>query len=414
MPRYSLQHVENDVLLRDLSALVAQDRATTAMLLAHLAEVKERKLYRGAAQPNMHYYCVNVLRFSEDAAHKRLQAAGAARRFPVIFDALADGRLHLSGVCLLAPHLLPENADELILAAFGKTKAGIEKVLADKFPQPDVPEMVQPIGVPASATSVLPGPGPKTAPGQFFESSSQALTGSEASGSRAATSAEDAPQVHSSRAEGQVAAPEYPRVKPLSPQRYALQVTLDEQTHDLLREAQDLLAATEGGRQISNVLRHALDHFVRHLRQRRFAETARPQRSTRKPKSVRTIPAEMKRAVRTRDEGRCTFMSEKGERCPARSGLEHDHIVPVAKGGDTTVENLRLRCRAHNQLAAEQAYGAEFMQAKRVAAQSTSKAKKKTQVTRDMPRIEPAARAAIHEKAFEAVPWLRQHSAPAP
>lgn len=117
MHKYTLGHVANHVLLRDLTALVAQDRATTASLLAHIAEVKERKLFRRPGQPNMHAYLVNVLRLSEDAASKRLQAAGAARRFPVIFDALADGRLHLSGICLLAPHLLPENADELINGA---------------------------------------------------------------------------------------------------------------------------------------------------------------------------------------------------------------------------------------------------------------------------------------------------------
>jgi hypothetical protein len=42
-----------------------------------------------------------------------------------------------------------------------------------------------------------------------------------------------------------------------------------------------------------------------------------------------------------------------------------DHIVPIARGGRSTLENLRLLCPAHNQFAAEQELGAVFMAAKR-------------------------------------------------
>ena len=48
--------------------------------------------------------------------------------------------------------------------------------------------------------------------------------------------------------------------------------------------------------------------------------------------------------------------------------LEFDHRVPVAQGGQGTVENVRLVCRAHNQYAAERAFGADFIHAKRRAA----------------------------------------------
>ena len=48
---YSLSHLSDQALLRDLAALVTRDRATTADLLAHLAEVDARKLYLPAAHP---------------------------------------------------------------------------------------------------------------------------------------------------------------------------------------------------------------------------------------------------------------------------------------------------------------------------------------------------------------------------
>src|SRR5881409_3547067 len=139
MQRYSLSHVSDQALGRDLAALVARERAATADVVAHIAEFDARKLYLPAAHPSMFAYCLGELRLSEDATSKRIQAVRAARRCPAVLAALAEGRVHLSGICLLAPHLTPENAAELLAAATHKTKAQIEQVMAERFPQPDLP-----------------------------------------------------------------------------------------------------------------------------------------------------------------------------------------------------------------------------------------------------------------------------------
>ena len=68
---------------------------------------------------------------SEDAAFKRIRAARTARRFPAIFAAVADGRLHLSAVVMLAPHLTEDTVDELLTAAIHKSKSEIEELLAE-------------------------------------------------------------------------------------------------------------------------------------------------------------------------------------------------------------------------------------------------------------------------------------------
>ena len=64
MPTYSLSHLSDYVLLRELEELVAQDRATTAQMLVHIAEIDARKLYLPAAYPSMYTYCVHELRLS--------------------------------------------------------------------------------------------------------------------------------------------------------------------------------------------------------------------------------------------------------------------------------------------------------------------------------------------------------------
>jgi hypothetical protein len=58
-------------------------------------------------------------------------------------------------------------------------------------------------------------------------------------------------------------------------------------------------------------------------------------------------------------------VSESGRRCAARRGLEFDHVKEYARGGEATVDGIRLRCRGHNQYTAERTFGAGFMKHKR-------------------------------------------------
>src|SRR2546425_6798408 len=116
MDAYSLSHLSDRALELHLAEIASRDRAITAALLAHIAEFDSRQLYLPAAYPSMHAYCVHALRLSEEAAFKRMRAARTARRFPVIFTAIAEGRLNLNSVILLAPHLTDESAGELLAA----------------------------------------------------------------------------------------------------------------------------------------------------------------------------------------------------------------------------------------------------------------------------------------------------------
>ena len=78
----------------------------------------------------------------------------------------------------------------------------------------------------------------------------------------------------------------------------------------------------------------------------------------------RCVPAAVRRAVYLRDDARCSFVSHEGRRCDARALLELDHAVPWAKLGDAGVDNIRLRCRAHNQWHARECFGARHIEAK--------------------------------------------------
>jgi hypothetical protein len=108
--------------------------------------VDERGLYRPAAYPSMVAYCIGELRFTEEAARKRIHAARTARRFPALLPAVADGRLSLSAVVTLAPRLSPENVAELVAAAAHRSRFELDRLLAERFPRLDVPTQVVPLG----------------------------------------------------------------------------------------------------------------------------------------------------------------------------------------------------------------------------------------------------------------------------
>ena len=129
---------------------------------------------------------------------------------------------------------------------------------------------------------------------------------------------------------------------------------MSRETHDKLREAQDLMRHRVPNGDVAEIFEQALTLLLDDLRKARFASTVRPR--TISKSTGRQIQAAVKRAVWARDHGRCAFVGSQG-RCTERGFLEYHHLVPFADGGLATVDNLELRCRAHNAYEAERWFG---------------------------------------------------------
>ena len=351
-----LSRLSDSRLLEATAALARQRDSQTALIVAHLAVIAARKAYRPLGHSSLHRYCVYVLHLSEHSAYKHVWAVRFARRFSPVLDAIAEGRVHLAGVCELARRMTPENATELLEAATHRTRREILAMLAERFPKPDLPTLV--MAVPDSPEAAAPAAGPTSEPQEVKPATSKLAPGQVFATGRSTQCG----QFHNR-------GPGPPRVAPRAPGRFALQVSISQHAHDLLRRAQELLAHARPGCDVEQVLELALSELVRKLDQRKYGETDTP-RPRRSSGDSRTIPAEVRRQVAVRDDKRCTFVSDTGERCAERALLEFDHEIPVARGGKSTVANVRLRCRAHNQLAAEQVYGEGFMREKREHAQA--------------------------------------------
>jgi hypothetical protein len=146
-------------------------------------------------------------------------------------------------------------------------------------------------------------------------------------------------------------------VRPLAPERYEIRFTASGEMREKLRVAQDLLGHAIPSGDIAKVFDRALTLLVADLSRKKFAATGRPRRSRGQSDGSRNIPAEVKRGVSARDGWRCAFVAPNGRRCEERRFLEFHHVVPFAAGGKPTVDNIQLRCRAHNGYEVDRFYG---------------------------------------------------------
>ena len=139
-------------------------------------------------------------------------------------------------------------------------------------------------------------------------------------------------------------------VAPIAPKRYLMRITIDGNTHDKLDRARALLRHQIPDGDPAAIVDLALTALIEKAERTKFAATNRPSaRTVQAPStpSSRHIPAAVRRTVWARDESRCAFSGTDG-RCRETGFLEFHHLVPFAAGGPSTVDNLQLRCRAHN------------------------------------------------------------------
>ncbi len=324
-----LASLPDDQLLSRLHTLVRRGNAVEAELLGHLGEVDTRRLYLGEGCSSMFAYCVRVLHFAESAAYKRIAAARAARRHPAILEAVRCGDLHVTGVSLLAPQLDSDNADDWIAVARHQTADAIRRLLADRQPKPDVPTSVRRV----------PTKEPENASG--------------------AEHRRTAPVPSTSACEPRT---ERARTEPLGGERYCVRFTADAALHAQIDELRALMRHQIPDGDVGKILARAVTVLLEQVRKRKLGQTDKPRPA--KPageRPSRHVPARLRRAVSRRDGARCTYVSPGGRRCEAREFLEFHHVDPWACSRVHAMENLTLRCRAHNQYAATRDFGERHM-----------------------------------------------------
>jgi hypothetical protein len=293
-----LSQMSESELLDHFETLVARDRRTTTQLLVAIAEIDERKLWAGHAFPSMFAFCVERFHMSEQVTAKRIWAARTARRFPLVLEMVERGELHLSAIHLLARHLTAENCRDVLQRATHKSSREVERLVAALAPRPDVASSVRALPRAVVDTSQVASAWEGAATRSALETSqvgagvgsagttrsfldpaegvASAAASSDASGPAAATGMESGPV--QPRGGSPVSAPARP-ITALSPRRYKIEITVDEETHDKLRSLQDLLGRSQVGRDPAAIISRAIDILLVDTLKRKAATTDWPRQA---------------------------------------------------------------------------------------------------------------------------------------
>ena len=152
--RYRLVALGNDALVAALARLVRRENELLSDMLAHLAELDERRLYLELGFSSMFAYCTEALGLCKSSAYRRIAAARVCRQYPEVFVRVAAGVLQTSVLAALARYLTSENAAGLFEACSGKSCEQVEELLACRFPKPDVADSVR--RLPARPSAAVP------------------------------------------------------------------------------------------------------------------------------------------------------------------------------------------------------------------------------------------------------------------
>ena len=308
-------------LLKLIPAKVKTEREATAAVLELLAEIDSRKLYLKEGYNSMYSYLTIGLSYSEGAAQRRIECARALRSNDKVKDKLRSGDVSLTTLSMVSREMLKKDKPELLEEISGKSKKEVEQILfKDKPAGSKTKESITTIKV--KTEEETPAPLFST---PLFDSTNQGFE-------------------NRHRQDGKVEA------------RLKLSFSVPEEARSLIEEAKQVLSGRlPRGASLEELFVAGLESI---LNEHKKKTKALGTRKSREPKKrTRHIPNDIRKAVLERDKYQCTYVGENGKACCSNWNIEVDHIVNFAEGGEHTVENLRVLCRPHNQLLAEQKFG---------------------------------------------------------
>jgi len=335
----NLRAISDKALLQNTKSLVQNEREITLSILHHLREVERRSLYALLGYSSLFEYALRELRYSEGSAQRRISSMRLIKELPELEEKIESGVLSLTALSQAQVFFRQEGIrdevqkKDVLLNLENKSKREIEKELVARSFEPT--RLVQ------------------------------------------------------------------EKLRPVSPEYTEIKILVNGETMEQIEELRNLLSRSQHGITVREILQYALTETLnrelpkapKSARARKapmFLESVevltpddpwasdtglkpstlvdkKPKPELPPPvavaKSSRYISQNTKREVWYRDKGQCTYVETNSKkRCSCKYALEFDHITPHALGGSNLTDNLRLRCRAHNQLAAIETFGQSKMQ----------------------------------------------------
>jgi 5-methylcytosine-specific restriction endonuclease McrA len=351
---------------KELASMLQRERGGLVDFLLAFSDFHAKKRWRELEYASGFAYLRGELKLSEGAAYNRIVAAELIHGVPEVAAALLSGALCFSTVSQVAKVVTPENKDELLPRFFRLSRSQAEQLAVSLRPVAVIPvrevvTAVRPASAAARAAAALTAPAEAAGAATAAAPETFRLHLGEVAAGMDGGPGTQLHQVKSPLPSGCESQPEPPRdeIEPLDAQLARLHVTVSRRLLEKLDAAKDALAHACPGATAADIFERGLDLVLdQHAKRKGLVETPRKEP---RPSSTDAVPAHVKRAVWLRAGGRCEWVLPSGERCDSTRKLEYDHILALALGGKSTIENVRLACRPHNLLAARQAFGDEVM-----------------------------------------------------
>ena len=135
----------NQQLVSDLRLLVKQERRITREILEKIAVADERRLYAELGYPSLLAWLVDDLKYTKQAAYRRIEGARLLRSVPVTSALVETGQVNVTTLSMLGTAirqeekrskmpLLAEKKRELVAKIEGKSCEEADRVIAVEFP----------------------------------------------------------------------------------------------------------------------------------------------------------------------------------------------------------------------------------------------------------------------------------------
>jgi hypothetical protein len=382
-----VRQMKDEDLISRLADCAQQERELTAQIIVCLSELASRKLFIAAGFSSLYDFCRYGLNFSRGKAYKRTKAALLVTLFPQLIDYLMSGELTESHLCIISGKLTQANFDVVVtsVSTLSKRQAMLFMARIDGAGNFYAREPEINLTIPCSekllekldrAREIMGIDRRGKSLSVLLEDMvelylhihdpylkaqrSAARQEKKESKKRALEDLQSQREESESLHPGMTGEVETTREKKEEKQHPGMtgegQAVIESEALYPGMTVESSSMIEQAKRQQHPGMKEDADHDAAFLN---LAASGSEEKS-----SSRYIPAQVRHAVMLRDGGRCTFVAADGRRCEEVSGLEFDHVHPFACGGGHDMNNLRLRCRAHNLHWAEQVYGASFIEKK--------------------------------------------------
>lgn len=404
--RADVRKLKVDELHAGARALLTDEREVIVALLFFVMELDARREY--GDERSLWDYCRNALHLTEKQSYLRMTGARLIKEYPQAVPRLKDGRLSLSALVALKDVLTPAEATTLLTEAEGKTKEEVEQIAAMRKSR---------VVAKSSVVALAPKLVPMSAAIADLRQEELKAASAQPHGTGADTT--ETPQSLREQTYLVTGVSDIRDLKTVSATQCKLTLTAPIALRNDLAELATLLSHVFPDGDLADIVQYAVTKVLTQLRKKKGLEEPEPAAArdptagssrpitpksnptasppapagevsaseATRPEPMRPeppqadatyamdvaprgefvrphIPEELRRRVWKRDKGRCQFRLKNRKICGSCWRCEIDHIDPVAKGGATSEENLRVVCRAHNLEAERLLFGDAFVEQK--------------------------------------------------